>query len=98
MLVMSEKGFDILNKKLDKLIVLTAKLEEHQASINGSIVELKREANERVNKCGNKFKDLECKINHNENSIVFAKGSIYALTLISICLGLLLGFKTIGII
>ena len=95
--MMGEKGFDIINKKLDKLIVITAKLEEHQRSINGTIIELKKEADERIMVCGNHFKELEGKINNNENSIVFARGSVYALTVISVILGVILGLKTFGL-
>jgi hypothetical protein len=94
---MVKKDVELIHNKLDKLIVLTAKLEEHQRSINGSIVRLQSEANNRVVVCGRQFENLQGKISVAENNIVFARGSVYALTLISMILGIILVLKTFNL-
>ena len=84
---MGNRDLANINEKLDKILdtvtelkVTTARLETHQKDINGTIVELKDEANGRILNCGAHFDSLEKSIANNKGSIVFAKGTVYALS------------------
>ena len=83
--------------KLDKLLVVTTRLEEHQRSINGSIVELKEESDTRIISCGNHFKELETKYMENKGSIIKFQGIAIGLGVLVTLIGLALGAKSLGL-
>lgn len=97
---MVAKDSMLFNNKLDKiqdgvtkLMVTTARLEEHQKSINGSVIRLQQESNDRVNT----FKELDKRIDENRGSIIFAKGTVYAIGLLSTVIGLVSLTKIFGV-
>jgi hypothetical protein len=91
------KRFDALSIAIHKVDKTVIKLEEHQRSINGNIIRLQKEANDRSNKCYNQFECLEKKIEANKGSITFAKGTIYSIGFLTTILGLIAIAKSLGL-
>jgi len=101
---MVAKDSMLFNNKLDKiqdgvtkLMVTTARLEEHQKSINGSVIRLQQESNDRIIVCNTTFKELDKRIDENRGSIIFAKGTVYAIGLLSTVIGLVSLTKIFGV-
>lgn len=79
-------------------------IEEHLSNLNGKVLKnmnaiekSRRDAEKQRDKCANHFVKIEETANKTENSIVFARGSIYGLTFLSIILGLALATKSLGL-
>jgi len=77
---------EIMTRDLHKNNVLLAQLEEHQRSINGTIIELKTEVNEHSEK-----------IENNKGSIIFAKGGVYVIGVMGTILSLVALTKSFGL-
>ncbi len=76
---------EVLNLSLHKNSIVLTKLEEHQRAINGS-----------AKRHDEKLEELDKEININRESIVFARGNVYAIGFISSLLGLIALTKTLG--
>jgi hypothetical protein len=77
---------DFNSKEHKEISMILSKLEEHQRSINGTIAKHEKE---------NKIRDVA--IQNNRGSIIFAKGTTYALTALGIIFGLVGTTKAFGI-
>ena len=82
----NQEAHVMLVKDIGKSNLLLTKLEEHQRSINGSMVELKKES----------IINSES-IKENKESIVFAKGGIYVIGFLTSVIGLVTASKAIGL-
>jgi len=76
----------MLVKDIGKSNLLLTRLEEHQRSINGSLVEVKKECI--LNSCD---------IKENKESIIFAKGGIYVIGFLTSVIGLVTASKVFGL-
>ena len=88
---------DDIQSGVNDLKVVTGKLEEHQRGINGTIVRVQKEVYKKNEDNEKRFKTAEGLIGENKSSIVFARGSIYALSFLSIILGILLATKQLNL-
>jgi len=98
-------GMNYTNINLEKQNGDIKAIREHLKTLNGKVLrnmneieEIRKEDKLQAAKLLVDFKGVEEKINKNENSIVFARGGIYALTFISIILGITLTLKSFGFI
>ena len=82
----NQEAHVMLVKDIGKSNLLLTRLEEHQRSINGSLVELKKECI--INSCN---------IKENKESIVFAKGGIYVIGFLTSVIGLVTATKVFGL-
>ena len=82
----NQESHVMLVKDIGKSNLLLTKLEEHQRSINGSLVEIKKESI--INSCD---------IKENKESIVFAKGGIYVIGFLTSVIGLITATKVFGL-
>jgi len=82
----NQEAHVMLVKDIGKSNLLLTRLEEHQRSINGSMVELKKESI--INSCN---------IKENKESIVFAKGGIYVIGFLTSVIGLVTASKVFGL-
>ena len=82
----NQESHVMLVKDIGKSNLLLTKLEEHQRSINGSMVELKKES----------IINSES-IKENKESIVFAKGGIYVIGFLTSVIGLVTASKVFGL-
>ena len=82
----NQESHVMLVKDIGKSNLLLTKLEEHQRSINGSMVELKKESI--INSDS---------IKENKESIVFAKGGIYVIGFLTSVIGLVTASKVFGL-
>ena len=82
----NHESHDMIVRDLAKSNLLLTRLEEHQRSINGSMVELKKECI--LNSCN---------IKENKESIIFAKGGIYVIGFLTSVIGLVTASKVFGL-
>ena len=82
----NQESHVMLVKDIGKSNLLLTRLEEHQRSINGNLVELKKES----------IINSES-IKENRLSIVFAKGGIYVIGFLTSVLGLVTASKVFGL-
>ena len=82
----NQEAHTMLVKDIGKSNLLLTRLEEHQRSINGSLVEVKKECI--LNSCD---------IKENKESIIFAKGGIYVIGFLTSVIGLVTASKAIGL-
>jgi len=93
----NNKAYNILGDRINSVKDIVIQLEEHQRAINGSIIRLQEEANNRSSVCSVKISNLERMASDNKGNIIKFQGMAIGLTLIVTLIGVALGAKNLGL-
>ena len=107
---MNNMDLSDLHNKLDKIFDVTSSnsgdlkaVNEHLKTLNGKVlknmIEIEKNGTEtykKQEKCDSRIEKIKKDINDTENNIIFARGSIYGLSFLSIILTIALGTKSLG--
>ena len=108
---MGKKQIDTLYEKLDKIYDVSMNnsgdlkaVKEHLKTLNGKVIrnmkeieKVRTEADCKRLGCEKHFKMVEEKIEKNQDSIIFAKGTVYAVSILTALIGLFGATKLIGL-